>query len=212
MLTITRFHRPAAKPVGSDAADEELAELARDERRTTAGGARDPQEDRKGTETAHRVLGGADRREPRWRRTSLAWRHRRRPECEREFYEYRVDSRRDAAAPCSRPLVAHVRDSPVWTFVATTTVYGDFEWDFAKATTNLRKHGVSFEEATTIFADPCYLLQADDAVPDRFLALGMSGMLRILVVVHVERGPRLRVISARRATRSEAKTYEARRF
>ena len=84
--------------------------------------------------------------------------------------------------------------------------------NFAKATTNLRKHVVSPEEATTIFADPCYLLQADESVPDWFLAIGMSGMLRILVVAHVERGPRLRMISARRATRSEAKTYEARRF
>ena len=96
--------------------------------------------------------------------------------------------------------------------MATTIVYGDFEWNSAKATTNVRKHGVSFEEATTIFSDPCYLLQADAAAPDRFVAIGVSGMLRILVVVHVERGPRLRVISARRATRPEATIYEARRF
>ena len=93
-----------------------------------------------------------------------------------------------------------------------TVVYGDFEWDAAKAATNLRKHGVSFEEASTVFSDPSYLVQADAESPDRFVAVGMSGLLRILVVVHVERGARLRIISARKAKRSEVKTYEARRF
>lgn len=93
-----------------------------------------------------------------------------------------------------------------------TTVYGDFEWDPAKATASLRKHGVSFEEASSIFSDPNYLLQPDIEHADRFIAIGMSGLLRILVVVHVERGPRVRIISARKAKRPEAKTYEARRL
>lgn len=93
-----------------------------------------------------------------------------------------------------------------------TVVYGDFEWDSVKAALNLRKHGVSFEEASTIFSDPSYLLQPDASSGARFLAVGMSGLVRILVVVHVERGPRVRIISARKAKRSEAKTYEARRF
>ena len=75
-----------------------------------------------------------------------------------------------------------------------TVVYGDFEWDSRKAALNVRKQGVAFEEATTVFADQNYLLQPDTASSDRFLAVGMSGLLRILVVVHIERGPRLRVI------------------
>lgn len=93
-----------------------------------------------------------------------------------------------------------------------TVVYGSFEWDALKAAVNLRKHRVSFEEASTIFSDPGYLLQPDAESPDRFLAVGLSGLLRILVVVHVERGPRVRIISARRAKRSEAKIYEKRRI
>jgi uncharacterized protein len=90
--------------------------------------------------------------------------------------------------------------------------YGDFEWDDDKAAFNLRKHAVSFEEASTVFADPCYLLLADAADPERFLALGLSGLLRMLIVVHVERGPRVRIISARKATRREERTYEKRKF
>ena len=91
-------------------------------------------------------------------------------------------------------------------------VYGDFEWDLGKAVGNLRKHGVSFEEASTIFSDPNYLLQPDVEHADRFVAIGMSGLLRILVVVHIERGRRVRIISARKARRPEARTYEARRL
>lgn len=93
-----------------------------------------------------------------------------------------------------------------------TAVYGDFEWDLGKSAVNVRNHGVSFEEASTIFSDPNYLLQPDVEHSDRFVAIGMSGLLRILVVVHLERGPRVRIISARKAKRSEARTYEARRF
>jgi len=63
-----------------------------------------------------------------------------------------------------------------------TTVYGDFEWDPAKAAVNARKHGVSFEEASSIFSDPNYLLQPDAEHADRFAAIGVSGLLRILVV------------------------------
>lgn len=93
-----------------------------------------------------------------------------------------------------------------------TTVYGDFEWDPAKAVANARKHGVSFEEATSIFSDPNYLLQPDAEHLDRFTAIGISGLLRILVVVHIERGRRIRIISARKAKRQEATTYEKRRL
>jgi hypothetical protein len=97
-------------------------------------------------------------------------------------------------------------------FDVATVVFGDFEWDSVKAAMNVRKHGVAFEEAATVFSDPSYLLQADAESADRFLAIGMSGLLHLLVVVHVERGPRLRIISARRARQGEARTYEARRF
>ena len=93
-----------------------------------------------------------------------------------------------------------------------TVIHGDFEWEADKASTNRRKHAVSFEEATTIFADPNYVLTADAEEAQRFLALGMSGVLRLLLVVHVERGRRIRLISARKATNHEARTYEKRRF
>ncbi len=93
-----------------------------------------------------------------------------------------------------------------------TIVYGDFEWDDAKAAANLAKHGVSFEEASTALVDPCYILLADETHPDQFWAIGLSGLARLLTVVHVERGPRIRIISARKATRAEGQTYERRRF
>ncbi len=93
-----------------------------------------------------------------------------------------------------------------------TVVYGDFEWDDRKAAANLRKHGVSFEEASTIFADPCYIIRPDEVHWDRFFAVGISGLARVLTVVNVERGPRARLISARKATTFETQTYERRRF
>ena len=93
-----------------------------------------------------------------------------------------------------------------------TRVYGDFEWDPTKAATNVRKHGVSFEEASSIFSDPNYLLQGDAKHADRFTAVGISALLRVLVVVHIERGPRIRIISARKAKRPEATIYEKRRL
>lgn len=91
-------------------------------------------------------------------------------------------------------------------------VYGDFEWEDAKAAANLAKHGVSFEEAATIFSDPCYILWADAAKEGSFWAIGLSGLARLLTVVHVERGLRFRIVSARQATQAEAKDYERRRF
>jgi len=92
-----------------------------------------------------------------------------------------------------------------------TVVFGDFEWDSRKAASNARKHGVSFEEASTVFADTDYLLTADTSTPDRFLVVGTSAFARVLTVVHVERGPRIRIISARKATKHEEKTYSRRR-
>ncbi len=88
-----------------------------------------------------------------------------------------------------------------------------FEWDARKAASNLRKHGVSFEEAQSVFYDE-YALQFLDAessdTEDRFLLLGLSDRIRMLIVCHCERGAGsvIRIISARKATRNERKYYE----
>jgi len=87
----------------------------------------------------------------------------------------------------------------------------DFQWDKNKARTNLAKHGVSFDEATTVFADPFSLTIPDPAhsqVEDRLIVLGHSHQRKLLVVVHTERGDSIRIISARRASRRERTTYE----
>lgn len=87
-----------------------------------------------------------------------------------------------------------------------------FEWDPANASANNKKHGVSFEEAQTVFYDDFAVQFFDDehsTKEDRFIMLGMSSSARLLVVVHAERadGEVVRIISARKATRSEAKFY-----
>ena len=82
----------------------------------------------------------------------------------------------------------------------------DFEWDPRKAAANLKKHGVSFEEAVTLFADPLSMNMPD---PDhsegeqRFIVLGISVRSRFDVVSYAERPPKTRIISARLATRQE---------
>jgi uncharacterized protein len=85
-----------------------------------------------------------------------------------------------------------------------------FEYDPLKAQTNLQKHGVSFAEAEFVFFDP---LAINDVDPDsineeRFIAVGMGNSGLLLVVVYTMRGDAVRLISARRATRQEAKAYE----
>ncbi|MBI3020868.1 MAG: BrnT family toxin [Candidatus Omnitrophica bacterium] len=87
-----------------------------------------------------------------------------------------------------------------------------FEWDKAKAALNKRKHGVSFEEAQTVFYDENAIefFDPDHADrEDRFIMLGLSFKLRLLVVCHCVREAQsvIRIISARRATRHEAKRY-----
>ena len=81
----------------------------------------------------------------------------------------------------------------------------EFEWDGAKASANLRKHGVSFEEAATVFLDEHAKVfdDPDSSSEPRFLLLGISAASRIVIVVHVERAERIRIISARKATRTE---------
>ncbi|HOE97391.1 MAG TPA: BrnT family toxin [Candidatus Sumerlaeota bacterium] len=88
-----------------------------------------------------------------------------------------------------------------------------FTWDPAKAELNSRKHAVSFEEASTVFADELGRLMYDpdhSNDEDRYLILGMSTSLRILVVCHVYREDAglIRIISARKATSLERKQYE----
>lgn len=88
-----------------------------------------------------------------------------------------------------------------------------FEWDEAKNRSNTRKHGVSFEEAQTVFLDD-HAIRFDDpdhsGDEDRFLMLGISFRLRILIVCHCYRESDrvIRIISARKATRSETRNYE----
>jgi uncharacterized DUF497 family protein len=86
-----------------------------------------------------------------------------------------------------------------------------FEWDEGKALGNLAKHGVSFSEASTVFADPLSRtipdpLHSDDEV--RFIIVGESSAGSTLVVVHVHREEAIRIISARKATPRERKDYE----
>ena len=88
-----------------------------------------------------------------------------------------------------------------------------FEWDPAKAASNLKKHGVSFEEAQTVFYDEFAVQFYDDphsAEEDRFLMLGMSSGAHLLLVCHCERdgGDIIRIISARKATKKESSYYE----
>lgn len=87
-----------------------------------------------------------------------------------------------------------------------------FEWDEAKAEENLKRHGVSFLEAATVFEDERARLMADpdhSEDEDRFLLLGLSQSARLLVVVHCYRSSDevIRLISARKATRTETKQY-----
>lgn len=87
-----------------------------------------------------------------------------------------------------------------------------FEWDEAKAATNVSKHGVSFEEARTVFYDEHARLISDpdhSDSEDRFILLGMSSALKILVVCHCYRSNDniIRIISARKATTKEIKVY-----
>jgi uncharacterized DUF497 family protein len=86
-----------------------------------------------------------------------------------------------------------------------------FEWDPRKAEANRRKHGVTFEEASTVFTDTLSSTIPDPLhsdTEDRFVILGESSRNRLLVVVFAERGEQIRIISARVATRREGKQYE----
>ena len=90
-----------------------------------------------------------------------------------------------------------------------------FEWDAAKANSNVKKHAITFEEARSVFLDERAILIAhpDHSGPEeRFVLLGLSLQARVLTVCHCERkgGDIIRIFSARKATKEEQKTYFAR--
>ena len=87
----------------------------------------------------------------------------------------------------------------------------NFEWDANKADSNLSKHGVSFDEAATVFDDPLYLdfFDPDHSYSEyRYIIIGRSSDKRLLFVSYTEHGETVRLISAREATRRERKDYE----
>lgn len=84
-------------------------------------------------------------------------------------------------------------------------------WDAAKARSNLKKHGVAFEEAATCFADPngCYFRNETPSYEDRLVLIAMSANRRVLFVVHAEVGrSAIRIVSARKASRAQRRHYD----
>lgn len=87
----------------------------------------------------------------------------------------------------------------------------EFEWDKDKYKANLSKHGVSFDEAKTVFDDPFYVDFYDpdhSGDEDRYIIVGLSQQSRLLIVSYAERKGKLRLINAREATRTEKNAYE----
>jgi uncharacterized DUF497 family protein len=87
----------------------------------------------------------------------------------------------------------------------------EFEWDEEKAAANLAKHGVSFEEAKTVFDDPLYVdfYDPDHSIDEhRYIIIGESQQRQLLIVSYTERDDIVRLISAREVTRRERETYE----
>lgn len=87
----------------------------------------------------------------------------------------------------------------------------EFEWDDEKAQSNLKKHRVSFEEAATVFNDPKVATISDpdhSENEERYVSIGISVITHLLIVVHTYRTERIRLISARKATKAERNKYE----
>jgi hypothetical protein len=87
-----------------------------------------------------------------------------------------------------------------------------FEWDPKKAEHNVKKHGVEFEEASTVFGDPLAATVPDprhSVEENRFVTMGQSTDNRLVVVAHIDRSEQVRIISARLATRRERRKYES---
>ena len=90
-------------------------------------------------------------------------------------------------------------------------MFDSFEWNPKKAETNFKKHGVSFVEAASVFFDPLSLTVPDplhSGEENRFIITGLSDRQRQLVVVHTDRGDKIRIISARLTTPNEKRKYE----
>src|SRR5262249_8660098 len=105
-----------------------------------------------------------------------------------------------------------LRKYGLWTILVhdvPTIVEGDFEWDSAKAESNIRKHGVSFFEAATVFADPFAVYLDDGSDIGTLVVIGTSLRERVLYVVHVQRATRDRIISARPDEQGERAVYES---
>ena len=86
-----------------------------------------------------------------------------------------------------------------------------FSWDLSKDLLNQRDHGITFQEATTVFGDSLAVTVSDpdhSVGEERFITIGQSSSGRLLVVCHIEQGDTIRIISARRATTHERKDYE----
>ena len=87
----------------------------------------------------------------------------------------------------------------------------EFEWDDDKAESNVRKHGIEFTEAITVFGDPLAMTGYDpdhSDGEDRYITMGLSVTGRLLIASHTDRGEKVRIISAREASRGERKDYE----
>jgi uncharacterized DUF497 family protein len=90
-------------------------------------------------------------------------------------------------------------------------LYGDFEWDSAKARRNRRDHGVSFTEGASVFDDPLfvtYYSSRHSGHEDRYVIIGQSSRHRLLAVAYTERERRTRIVSARTVTPAERRSYE----
>lgn len=84
-----------------------------------------------------------------------------------------------------------------------------YQWDQNKAATNFGKHGIDFADAVSVFADDLAITTADERFDeDRFITIGLDALSRVLVVVYTWRGRKIRLISARLATRQERRQYE----
>ncbi len=87
----------------------------------------------------------------------------------------------------------------------------EFEWDPQKAESNLAKHGISFHEAGTVFGDPLALTFEDPDIASgeyRYITFGLSRLNNYIVISHIDRDNKIRIISARRMTKKERKIYE----
>ena len=87
----------------------------------------------------------------------------------------------------------------------------NFEWDSEKERKNIRKHGISFDEASSVFDDPMFITVIDEkhsSDEERYIPIGLSNKNSLLLVAHTERNEGVRIISARKATKNEEKFYE----